>query len=559
MLDNCSVPIGDVTSASFSVNPGETKTIQVISDIIPSYAYVGLASATVILVDSSLGPINFETISFYIHAFSSITVAPSTTSITAGNNISYTATAYDSNFNKVDITSWVAWSTNSDAGGSWLENQYTSAKAGVWNVTATLGSLAGTTTTNVTHASANKIIILSQNQAFLAGQSQPFTTTGYDIYNNSWNLTSSTVWSISSNAGGSWVSNIYTSAKAGIWTVTGTYMNLQSVTPLTVTHNTAANVTISPKNIILSAGTSQSYNVSAVDSYGNSWDVSNSIIYAINSSAGGSWLNNTYTCSKAGVWTITSTLGSISDQSSLIVSHGSINSIDISPNSANLTAGFSQNFNSTASDLFGNKWDATNITAFSINSTAMGSWTGNTYTSQASGDWIVTGSSSNVSNSAYLDVSHGSLVKVVIGSPPSVDSGDLVSFYATAFDSFGNSWDITSLVNWSISSGAGGSWLGNSYTSANVGNWTVTAAYSGVQGSIQSTNGNLVVQYSPIDFYHQGTVNFRDLAYFESAYVQFAQTGILNPACDLNHDGQINFIDLELFTADYIAYYEAVG
>ena len=40
-------------------------------------------------------------------------------------------------------------------------------------------------------------------------------------------------------------------------------------------------------------------------------------------------------------------------------------------------------------------------------------------------------------------------------------------------------------VNWSISSDAGGSWLGNVYTSANVGDWTVTASFSGLQATAQ--------------------------------------------------------------------------
>ena len=474
MLDNCSVPIGDVTSGGFSVNPGETKTVQVISDIIPSYAYVGLATASVILADQSTGPISYETVQFYIHAFSKITVSPIIASATAGNSINYTATTYDSSNNTVDITSWVNWNINSSVGGTWSGNTYNAVKSGFWNITATLGSLSGSAMLNVTHASAISVAVLPQNQSLLAGQSQAFTDSANDLY-------------------------------------------------------------------------------------GNNWDITNSSVFTIDSGAGGSWINNTYTSAKAGVWTVTCTLGIISSQSSLIVAHSSINSIDISPKYANLTAGLSQNFSATAYDVFGNSWDATNITAFSINSTAMGSWSGNTYAAKASGAWIVTGSSSNVSNSAYLDVIHGTLVKVVIGSPSSVYAGDLVSFYATAFDNFGNSWDITSLVNWSISSGAGGSWLGNSYTSSNIGNWTVTATYSGMQGATQSTITNVVVQYSPIDFYHQGTVNFRDLAYFESAYVQFSITGTLNPACDLNHDGQINFIDLELFTADYIAYYQALG
>jgi hypothetical protein len=61
-------------------------------------------------------------------------------------------------------------------------------------------------------------------------------------------------------------------------------------------------------------------------------------------------------------------------------------------------------------------------------------------------------------------------------------------------------------------------------------------------------------QYSPVDFYHDGTVNFNDIVYFVRAYIHFNQDGTLDSACDLNNDGKINFQDLQLFVQDYIAY-----
>jgi len=63
----------------------------------------------------------------------------------------------------------------------------------------------------------------------------------------------------------------------------------------------------------------------------------------------------------------------------------------------------------------------------------------------------------------------------------------------------------------------------------------------------------------PIDFCHTGTVNFQDIVYFVSAYIQYHQTGYLNPACDLNRDGTLDFNDIVLFVADYQAYAEAAS
>jgi len=67
-------------------------------------------------------------------------------------------------------------------------------------------------------------------------------------------------------------------------------------------------------------------------------------------------------------------------------------------------------------------------------------------------------------------------------------------------------------------------------------------------------NATSTAQYSPIDFYHNGSVNFSDIVYFVSAYIRFNQDGVLDPACDLNHDGKLDFTDIQLFVKAYIDY-----
>ena len=113
-----------------------------------------------------------------------------------------------------------------------------------------------------------------------------------------------------------------------------------------------------------------------------------------------------------------------------------------------------------------------------------------------------------------------------------------------------NTSDTTSSTNWQITAGAGGSWTGNVYTSANTGTWTVTGTSSSVSGNAQLTvNG-----YSPVDFLGPtGQVNSLNIFYFIYWYVYYGQYGYVNPACDFNHDGKLNFQDVVLFTTYYIA------
>jgi len=65
-----------------------------------------------------------------------------------------------------------------------------------------------------------------------------------------------------------------------------------------------------------------------------------------------------------------------------------------------------------------------------------------------------------------------------------------------------------------------------------------------------------VTQYSPIDFFHEGTVDSLDFFYFMNAYVQYNANGVYNPACDLNHDGKIDAKDFFLFIHYYTQYCE---
>ena len=92
------------------------------------------------------------------------------------------------------------------------------------------------TTLNVNHASAVNITISPPNSNIIAGQTQLFNATAYDLYGNPWDVTASIVWNIDSHAGGFWKGDIYTASKAGNWAVTATLGNLTSSTTLNVTH-----------------------------------------------------------------------------------------------------------------------------------------------------------------------------------------------------------------------------------------------------------------------------------------------------------------------------------
>ena len=361
---------------------------------------------------------------------------------------------------------------SSGASGSWSSNVYTSSKAGVWTVTATMGCLSDTALLTVTHNSPVNITVSPKNPAVIAGNTQAFAATANDLYGNTWDVSSSTIWFIDSGAVGSWLGNVYTSAKAGTWRITAVYSGFSDIAYLTVDYGPISAIAISPKTATLMAGSSQNFTATASDIYGNVWAVSNSTVWSISSGAGGSWQNNQYTAALTGQWTVTGSSLGVSGTASLTVTHASPVRITVSLSSNSVIAGSNLVCTATATDSFGNAWDATASTVWVIDSGASGTWNGNVYVSAKAGTWRVSGVYTGLSDSASVKVNPGLPISLTV-SPKTVNlaAGSSQSYIATASDGFGNSWDVSGSTVWSIDSAAEGSWSGNVYTASKAGTW----------------------------------------------------------------------------------------
>ncbi len=78
-----------------------------------------------------------------------------------------------------------------------------------------------------------------------------------------------TAFSIEADAGGSWAANVYTSAKAGTWTVTGIYLGLTDTASLTVNAGALHNLTVTSDNYTQQVTVSFTVTVTAYDAFDN--------------------------------------------------------------------------------------------------------------------------------------------------------------------------------------------------------------------------------------------------------------------------------------------------
>ncbi|MDY7075316.1 MAG: hypothetical protein SXV54_00190, partial [Chloroflexota bacterium] len=124
----------------------------------------------------------------------------------------------------------------------------------------------------------------------------------------------------------------------------------------------------------------------------------------VESGHGGSWADQVYTSHTAGDWTVRGSYSGLTDDADLMVVHAAAVSIEVTPDPETVTAGDSVTYQATAEDAYGNTWDATGETVFSIESGAGGSWADSVYTSEAVGTWIVTGVYEGLRDTATLNV-----------------------------------------------------------------------------------------------------------------------------------------------------------
>ncbi|MGA3057132.1 MAG: PQQ-binding-like beta-propeller repeat protein, partial [Candidatus Limnocylindrales bacterium] len=316
-------------------------------------------------------------------------------------------------------------------------------------------------------------LILSPSSAtIVAGGSQTYTAEGSDIHGNSLgDVTGLTTFTISGSA--SCTANSCTPTAAGDHTVTGTDGTATGTATLHVNAGTLDHLVLTPSVSTITAGGSQAYTAEGYDSSNNSLgDVTGATTFTISGS--GSCTLASCTTNVAVDHTVTGTDGTATGTATLHVNAGTLDHLVLTPSVSTITAGGSQAYTAEGFDVYGNSWDDTSSTTFTISGS--GSCTGAACTSTVAGDHTITGSDSGVYGTATLHVNAGPLDHLVL-SPASatIDPGATQVFLATGYDAFNNSLgDVTSATTLGIAGGGSCDNTAHTCTSTVAGDHTVT-------------------------------------------------------------------------------------
>ena len=199
------VPYTSVSKYKFTGASGD-KGVHTFS----GFNLVTAGSQTITVTDGSIH-VTTNAVAVNPAAPRQIQISPKTATITAGTNQAYTTTATDYYCNTWDVSAMSSWSITAGAGGSWSNNVYTSAQSGTWTVTGSYAGLYDSASLTVNHAALSLFSVNPKTANISAGSTETYTASASDSYGNNWDVTSSTVWNVTSGAGGSWNGNIYTS------------------------------------------------------------------------------------------------------------------------------------------------------------------------------------------------------------------------------------------------------------------------------------------------------------------------------------------------------------
>jgi trimeric autotransporter adhesin len=448
----------------------------------------------------------------------SLQVTPSMPSIANGLSTQMTAMGTFSDHTTQNLTDQVTWSiansavaTISNATGS--NGLLNTATLGSTAVTATSGSVTGSTTITVTAATLASIQVTPANSLIAPGNTQVLTATGVFSDGSKLNISSQVTWS-SSNTAAATVSasnnsgELATGVAAGIATVTATLGSVSGSAMVSVTSATLVSIQVAPGTSSVAAGTTQQFVATGTYSDNTTQNLTSTVTWSSGTSSvatisNATGLNGLASALTTGSSTISASLGGVTSTGvTLTVTAAALVSIQVTPATLNLALGTQQQLSAIGVYSDQSTQDLTASVAWSTSKPSVGAAINGTASaglveSFGIGTATITATArgTTISGSSTLTVSAAKLVSLAV-TPAAVtlSAGTAQQFVATGTYSDNTTQNLTSTVTWSsdtpgvatVSNAAGSNGLASTLI---AGSSTISASL----GSVTSTGVTLTV------------------------------------------------------------------
>lgn len=453
-----------------------------------------------------------------------LSVAPDPVSIAKGTARALTATATFSDATMQDVTADAIW-RSSDATvavvGNTASNKgnVSGIATGQAQIKATYGTAQAVAAVTVTAATLRAVGVTPSNPSLAKGTTGQLHATAVFTDDSTQDVTTTAIWS--SSDGATISVNDRGGVKAldeGSATITATFMGGAGTTVVTGSPAVVVGVAVTPSTASIAKGTDAPFSATATLSDGSSQDVTSVATWKSSqisvATVGNAAPNSGHVHAVSeGTTNISATYMSATGSAVLTVTPAIVASVEVTPVSATIAKGTTQQYKATAVFTDDSVQDVTAASAWSIESGGAAT-VGNSgalkgvVTGVAVGTSVVKASFQAVDGSATVTVSPAFVTSVEVSpTKPSIAKGTTQQFAATAVFSDSSTQDVSAIAAWSssdvavatISNASGSNGLARAQA---LGATTIIASYSGKSGdtTLTVTDATLAsVEVTPVD------------------------------------------------------------
>lgn len=475
----------DGSSKNLTASVAWTSSASSVAGINASGVAVAGQTGTTTISASSSSLHGSATLSVTASPLISISISPFAPSLPAGTSLQLKAVGIFQDGSTQDLTGSVTWSASAPSVASVnLAGLLLGIKTGTAKLSATKGSIVGTTNVTVTAAKIVSLVVSPISSTIARQTTHQFTAVGTFTDGSTQDVTGQVQWTSSKPAIATISSGLASGLTPGNTTITAGSGSITATASLTVTNATVVSISVTPASPTLVVGLFQQLKATGSFSDGTTQNISGVVAWA--SSAPAVATTNRAGLASAlspGSATISATFETISGNSSLTVQAPSLTRFSVTPASPTIANTTTQAFAVIAYYNDGSTQTLTNA-SWSSSNPATATMNGSTAVSQQPGTTTITAVLNSLSASTILTVSPATLQSIaIVPANASMAPGTTKTYFASGTFSDGSSQNITGLATWTSSNTAVATMQNNVATAAGSGPTTISASYDSVTGS----------------------------------------------------------------------------
>jgi uncharacterized protein YjdB len=388
---------------------------------------------------------------------SSIVLSPSGPSINPYTTVKFRPTGILSDNTGVDLTGQVTWASDTPGVATIDSTGLASAVAhGSSTITATDGSVQGSTTLTVKNVALVSIGVTPDQPSVAKGDKQAFHAIATFSDDSTDDLTGAVAWtsdtqSVATITSGGASAGLASTVGEGSATISAALAGVNGTAMLTVGPAVVRSLTVGPVGPLVPKGETQQFTATGTFSDGSQADVTNMVTWDSGTTAvatidaGG--LASAVT---TGTSSISATLGTIVDSTTMTVTPGALVSIAVAPHDPDVAKGDAEQFTATGTFSDRSTADLTADVVWVSDTPGVATISaGGLASTLATGMATISATSGSVSGSSVLNVTAAVLRSLAVAPvAPNVAKGDTVQFSAMGTFSDSSTQDLTSQVTW---------------------------------------------------------------------------------------------------------------